>query len=310
VARPALASSTKRILLVSAGAGLLALAGALAQPDQYRSAALLLPDSLDKSSLLAAVGVSRVGLEFGAEDLYYPDILESRWMLEAMAREPVRFSYRPWKFAAATEYSGPLLGFLDPDGAAGYDAALAHLGSWISARRSLKTGTLTVEVRAPSPDLAYLLNRLLIQKLEQALKEKITTQSKAKADYTGTRVEWARREEAAARGRFVAFSRDHVNYAQSPDAQVRTQGESLYGDLQLKRDVLSSLTLANVQAEVAAHSTLPLVSVLDDGYRATRKSGPPRLLIAVAAALGGGLATWCLSRLSATLREAGRGQAG
>jgi hypothetical protein len=298
------------MFLVAGAAGLLALAAALAQPDQYRSAALLLPQGGAGNSVLASLAARFAVQDGSGEDVYYTDILESRWMLEALARDPYAFSYRSWKFGRLKPYRGTLAGFLDPDGTRGLDWTLARVGGWVDSNKSTKTGTLTVEVRAPSPELAWQLTRKLVRNLEQVLKDKVGSQGQAKAAYTASKVVWAKGEEAAARDRFVAFSRDHVNYAESPDPRVRTLGETLYADLQLRREVLNSLTLAQVQAEVEAHSTLPLVNVLEDGYLPTRKSGPPRLPIAVAAALGALLGQWVLVRLLESLRRIGRGEAG
>jgi uncharacterized protein involved in exopolysaccharide biosynthesis len=299
--------SLPQVLLVAAGGGLLAFGVMLSRPDVYRSRAILLPMSAAPGPRIT---VAAPGGESQDEDGYYTDILESRWMKESLLAEPFRFRYRTWKFGAERTSSGSLMDFLDPERKAGYDRSLNRLDAWIGARKNPKSGTIVVEVTTPSPELSYQLNRKMVQLLEQALKDKIVSLGQAKADYTRSRLELARRDEAAIRNKFVAFSRNHINYALSPDPDVRTVGESLYGELTLKRQVLSGLTLAYEQAEVDAHSTLPVVSVLDDGFVPSLKSGPARATIALAAALGTGLGLWTLAQILASLKRPDHGQAG
>ena len=301
----------KKVVILAALGGVATYLALLGKPDVYQSEALLLPNSGIRSGLLGALGVSSLlASDLAGEEAYYTDLLDSRWMMETLAGETFDFPYRTWKFGAPKHHSGTLVGFLEPGRTADDDQVVQRLRAWISSRSNLKSGTISVAVTAPSPELAFKLNREVVLQLERGLKERVVSQSQAKAEYTATRVDRARREEADARARFVAFSRDHVNYATSPDAGVRTLGETLYADLQVKREVVSAMSQALVQAEVAAHSTLPVVSVLDDGYLPTRKSGPPRLAIALTAALGIGMGLWSLQQAALSRERRKHGQPG
>jgi len=306
---PALPLRWTVLFRVAVAAGVIALLAMFGKPDLYRSEAVLLPRGGPHSIALATLGALGPLIDSHTDEGYYGDILESRWLREQLLEPSFTFRYRTWKFGAERSFTGGLTAFLDPRGELGRDEVLDLLDSWIIAQRDQQTGTIRVSVTTVSPELAYQLDQKVVLSLEKALKEKIISQGRARADYTRTRVELARDEEAAARGRFVAFCRDHVNYADSPDPGVRTQGEALFAELKLKREVLASMTLAQVQAEVEAHSTLPVVSVLEDGFVPSRKAGPPRVAIALAAALAAGLACWLLSQFLLLLRGNVRGQA-
>lgn len=307
---------TLRWALAAALVAGLAMAGrTLTQPNQYRSEVLVLPKGGAGGPLAALAATAEF---FGGwnqidEEAHYTDILESRWLAENLLATRYRFRFKPRPMAAREERDQTLAEFLEVRDAVDRETALGQVQNMVRNRRDLKTGMLRVTVVAPSPELAKQIADQAVLLLGKALKERAQARNAAKAGYASVRLASARTVEEEARQALAAYARNHVNYATSADAGIRSQGERLNRDLALKSHLVDSLSLAFEQAELESRNTVPVLSTLGEAFLPATKAGPRRVRLVLMAALLAGAGTWLafnFRKVRARLRqvEAGRSQ--
>lgn len=282
-----------RILKHAFVAAVLVALGSLALPNRYRSEVLVLPRTGQSGSSLAAMAamVGFPGMGKSEDGAQYGEIVKSRWNAERLLDATYTFTYQPWYFAKVQSRQETLASFLKVREPKDRESALRTVQGWLKTQRDPKSGVVRIEAEVPSPELAQQVLDRAVAGLEEALKAQGWTEAAAKADYARERLQEARLQEETARQALEAYAKAHVNFAQSPDAGVRSKGERLVADLALRRQVVATLTLGYEQAELDARNTVPVLSRLAPAYRPLVKSAPSRARLVILGALLAAAAT-------------------
>jgi hypothetical protein len=290
-------AALRKPLKVGLAAAAFTLAASLMSPDYYQSGVMILPrgaGGISLASLVATTGLLGGGGALSGidEEAHYADIVQSRWMAEKLLKSTYQFSYRPWAFARVQERRETLEQFLDARAPRRHEGALRKVSKWVHTDRNPKTGVLSIDSLAPSPELAQQLADKATHLLDEALRTRVMDSGSARALFARQRLEEARLEEDKARAAMEAYARNHVNFAQSLDPGIRFKGERLADQLALRRQMVVTLTMGQEQAELDARSTVAVLSWLDDAYLPLEKARPRRgLLMAFLAFLAGSAGT-------------------
>jgi hypothetical protein len=266
-------------------------------PNRYRSEVMVLPPPGNSGSPLAALAATASMLGAGSlvsadEDAMVVDVVESRWMAEQLLDADYAFQVQDWLFGPTREVKTTLARFLDPNPRGTpeeRDRAIRTVLEWVDAKRDLKSGVIRIWAETPSRELSRQLADRATALADQALRSRLKTHGEFKAGFARDRVLQARREEARARKNVEAFARNHVNYAQSEDPQVRLQGDALVAEQALRRQVLTELMLGYEQADLEAENTTPMLNPLAPASVPLRKTGPDRARWTILAILAGAL---------------------
>ena len=273
---------------------LVALLYALYVPNYYVSEARILPVEArgagglgQLSAAAAAFGLTVPGQDGGESN--YVDIVKSRWLLESLVREPFTFSMKEHYLGIRRTYRQTLAEYL---GARSTDQAVALAAHVLSAGKDVKTKLLVISAETRSPELSYQVLQSTVRLLETFLLEHNRTRGANKATYAGQRLQEAQAEYSKAEAGFSQFLETNRNYLSSLDPQTRLRGLRLEGELQLRKQLVTSLALAREQALMEEKDDVPILNILDGGSLPTDKSRPSRALMiagAFAVAFLGGL---------------------
>jgi capsule polysaccharide export protein KpsE/RkpR len=224
------------------------------------------------------------------EEAHYLDLIESRWMEENLLDATYTFDYQRWAFGRHQARQETLARFLKVRTPQDREAALRWVDRAVAGRRDLKSGTISVTTRAPSPQLAQQLADNVVAFLNQALRRRLQQQAADKASVAGDLILHAREKAEAARGALEGFARNHANFALSLDSGIRTTGERLAAELALRQQVVASLILSFEQADLESRNHAPVLSILAPAFLPLDKEGPVRKRWVLAALVLGALA--------------------
>lgn len=289
-----LKASLKRPLQAALAAGVATALLTLLMPNYYRSESRLLP--VDPSgggnlgNLAAAAAAFGVGIGGnGGSDANFVDVLNSRWMLESLLRTEFSFHQRTWRFGEDRPVKQTLYAYLDK---ANMDRAVKALDGMINASKDLKTNVITLTAETKSPELSQAVVRRAIELLNQFEVDNSRTRGTEKAAFAEARLADARREMDRAEAEFMKFLEVNRNYQGSPDPAIRLHGARLEAELNLRRQLVTTLSLNREQALLDAKNDIPILNVLDPGNLPIDKSKPSRSVIVILAALVAGLGMW------------------
>lgn len=287
-------SELKRPLQMGFSAALLTAAVVLFLPDYYRSEVRILPVSASGTGNLAqlaaaaaAFGVTVPGQDGG--EASYVDILNSRWLREKLLATEYVFHLKSWRFGSENPRKETLYAHLEPRN---LDRAVKTLGEMITVSRDLKTKLVTVSVETRSPELSQQVARNAAKLLETFVQEKGRTRGGFKAAFAEARLKEARQEMAQAEDDFRRFLSGNRNYLASADPTVRLQGSRLESELQLRRQLVTTLAMNREQALMEEKNDIPILNVLDDGNLPIEKSRPGRSGMVAGVFLFAGLLAW------------------
>lgn len=291
---PKLRAALKRPFQAGLGAAILSALIVVFLPNTYRSEARLLPVQPRAGSGLgqlantaAALGIAMPGDE--GSDANFVDVLNSRWMKENLLAARYRFHARAWRFGADRALDVTLYSYLDQENE---DLAVKRLGKVLSVSRDLKSKIITFSAETPSPELSQEIVQQATALLDRFMQEKGRTQGGEKAAFAEARLAEARQEMATAERTLQAFLENNRNYQSSADPAIRLKGERLAMELQLQRQLVTTLALNREQALLQAKDDVPILNVLDAGNLPIEKSGPARSVIVLLVALLAGIGSW------------------
>lgn len=286
-----LKASLRRPLKGAMIAALLAAAITVLLPNYYKSEARLLP--LDASGSDSLGGVAAAAAAFGVaiggsggSDANFVDILNSRWLKENLLKSEFRFHARPWRFGSERLHQETLYAYLDEKN---MDKAVKRVNGLMEATKDLKSNVITLSADTVSPELSQLIVHRATDLLNQFVVTNSRTRGGEKADFATARLADARHEMDLAEASFRAFLEANRNYQMSADPAVRLHGASLEAELNLRRQLVSTIAMNREQALLEAKNDVPILNILDPGNLPAEKSSPPRALMVVIAALLGGL---------------------
>ena len=291
--------------------GLLVAVYSMFMPLYFRSEAKLLPFDNKSAGSLGGIAATAAALGLGAPgqdgpEATYPDILASRWMCLGLLDSRYTYTMRGIPlFQRKWQETKTLREYL---AAPNEDQAVRELGDLLTVQRDIKTRSLTLAAETRSPELSRQVVNRALELLGQFLLEKNQTRGKTKVSFILARLDEAKRELTAKEASFRAFLEVNRNFAVSADPGIRLGGARLEADLQLQRQVLTTLALNKEQAMLEEKNDMPLLNILDAGYTPIERSRPARarlvitgFLVAFAGILGWRRRVWIQQGLAASL---------
>ncbi|WP_257305604.1 hypothetical protein [Geothrix campi] len=289
-----LKSSLKKPLRWAFVAGLLTALISLFMPNYYKSEARLLPVDASVTgnlgSLAAAAAAFGVGIGgSGGSDANFVDILNSRWLGENLLKSEFRFQVRSWRFGSEKLHQETLYTYLDEKNT---DRALKSLDKILNATKDLKSSVITLSAETNSPELSQQIVRRATDLLNQFVIQNSRTRGSEKASFAEARLGDARKEMDQVEAAFRVFLESNRNYQMSADPAVRLRGARLEAELNLRRQLVSTLAMNREQALLDAKNDIPILNVLDPGNLPIEKSKPSRSVIVLLVTFLVGAGRW------------------
>jgi tyrosine-protein kinase Etk/Wzc len=273
-------------------AALITAAISIFMPNWYRSEVRILPTpSQDQGNLHLLAATLGLGVPGLVQDptANYEDILKSRWVGEQLLQGVYSFHEPSWRFGRPVAFNEPLLGYLE---AKDLDSGMRALQGVLKIQKDLKSGVITIAAETRSPELSQAIARRASEFLNRFLAEKTQTSGSIRAQYTEERLKDARSEYGRSESSLKDFLETNRNYQISADPAVRLKGARLEMDLELRKQILTTLSLSREQALLDAKNDTPVLNVLDPGNLPIEKSRPSRGLLVIAMFLLVGLVTF------------------
>ena len=263
-------------------------------PNDYRSEARILPVEAkgvgglgNLATAAAAFGMAIPGGE--GLDANFVDMLNSRTLKESLLTTEFRFHARIWRFGADTLHQETLYHYLDEKN---MDRAVKKLSTVLSASRDLKSKVITVSAETRSPELSQQVVRHATALLEQFVQTKNRTRGGEKAAFAEARLADARQQMGQAEASFRHFLEANRNYQVSSDPAVRLHGARLEAELNLRRQLITTIAMNREQSLMEEKNDMPILNVLDQGNLPIDKSKPSRSVIVLLVTLLAGLGSW------------------
>jgi hypothetical protein len=289
-----LKASLKKPAKLALAVGVLTAVVSLFMPNDYKSDARLLPVEAkgagglgSLSAAAAAFGVAVPGGE--GSDANFVDILQSRWIKEGLLNTQFTFHARAWRFGADKPRQETLYAYLD---AKNMDRAVKEMDKVLSASRDLKSKVITISAETKSPELSQEIVQRATDLLNQFVLEKSRTRGSEKADFAEARLTDARHKMDQAEAAFRDFLEGNRNYQVSADPSVRLRGARLEAELNLRRQLVTTLAINREQALLDAKNDIPILNLLDPANLPIDKSKPHRSIIVLLVTLLTGMGTW------------------
>jgi uncharacterized protein involved in exopolysaccharide biosynthesis len=246
--------------------------------EMFQSDARILPGWDSRQNALGQVSAtaSLLGLSLPNQEggeANFVDILESRGIKEKVLTAHYRFHYKKWKFGRNQEVSSTLYDFLK---AKNMDQAVRRLASVYSANRDFRSKVITVSVITASPELSQQICQTILTSLEFFVTQKNRTRGGNKAAFLSGRLEEAKRDYADSESKLKRFLAANQNYRTTEDPSIRLDGARLEGELLLRKQLITTLSLSQEQALMDEKNDLPLINILDSPNLPIDRSAPSR----------------------------------
>lgn len=275
-------------------AGIVAALATLFMPNYYKSEARLLP--VDPSTSGNFGGLAAAAAAFGVNvgggsgsDANLVDILNSRWLKEHLLATEYEFNSRSWHLGSKVHCRETLYGFL---GKKNMDRAVKKLDELLVVSKDMKSNVITITVETTSPELSQEVVHRATELLNQFAVNNSKTRGSEKAAFAESRLIDARKKMDNAEDQFKVFLGANRNYQMSTDPGVRLHGMRLESELNLRRQLVSTLALNREQALLDAKNDIPIITVLDPGNLPIDKSKPSRSILVVFVVAVVGIGSW------------------
>jgi uncharacterized protein involved in exopolysaccharide biosynthesis len=269
---------------------------------------------------LSGMGISLGGAASGLTAAAYPDVLQSREVRLAVARDTFRFpdAERPMTYVEyVNRPAGPLSTVLDytlflpwtlkgalgsaisgtPAPAGTTEAgqplipskeendALKAVGNMISASVDEATGLMTISVTASGPQLASDLAESFLDHFATRVREIRTEKVRERLQFVQGRFEEAERELETAEERLAQFLERNQN---PTTATLQFRRDRLQRQVSFKEQLYSELQSQLTQTRLDLQRRQPVVTVVEEPVPPTQKSAPKRTLIVLLSLILGG----------------------
>jgi len=228
------------------------------------------------SAAAAALGVGGGGTEDPSN--LFMEVLDSRWLNEEVLKTTYTFHTRAWRFGTPELQKKTLFEQLQVKN---LDRAVLKMDTLLQNQRDPRTKRVTITVETRSPELSQGVALRATDLLQEFLRERTQTTGRLKAQFTAERLKDAERNYQEAEERLRTFALNNRGYAQSSDPGVRLKGTRLEQDLQLRRQLVSTLSLSREQALLDQKNDTPQITVIDAANLPEEKSKPRRSVIVV-----------------------------
>ncbi len=257
----------------------------------YRASSVFMPESADQGAagrlagLAAQLGVIAQG---GSDDLeFYAKLPTSRELLRELALS--EFHFATGKSPADT-LGGNLVQLFEVDGDTPekrLDKTIAILKKDIAASADLSTGSVILNVNAPWPDLAELMNRRVLNLVSEFNLQKRQSRASAERKFVEGRLSETRRKLEGAESEFATFIEQNRRYQESP--RLAATASRLQRRIDVEQQLYASLSTWYENARIEEVRNTPVVTIVDPPERSAHKAGSGLLLNGILAVAVGGL---------------------
>ncbi|HEX2451207.1 MAG TPA: Wzz/FepE/Etk N-terminal domain-containing protein [Gemmatimonadales bacterium] len=287
--------------IVLAG-GLLGTILAIVLPSKYTAqttftaeqpqSSLRLPSGL--AGLAGQLGISLEGSR-GVSPEFFVTVLQSREILGAVLETAFTDSLPDRRGVR----SRPLIEIMDvkaPTPAKRFERSLKRFRKRVGASVDRKSGVLTLSVEDRNAVRAAEIANRLRELLNRYNVERLQSQSRQQREFAQQRLEGAYKELTEAEQRQLRFLQTNRQYNQSP--LLAYEAARLERAVDLKQEVVSTLTKAYEEARISEARSTPVLVVIDQAVPPAYRSSPivPLLMIG---GLGLGLLIGCAVALLA-----------
>lgn len=248
------------VLRIAALGAVTGAAIALLSPREYSSDFSFVPQSESGGGGLSAIA-SGFGLNLGAtgsqSPVFYVDLVKTRKVLDELLDAKYEFE------SSTGKVQRTLLEHLAPKGKSPERrrvAAMQMLTDEISARSDLKTGVVTIGVRASSPQLAAQVANRMIAAINTFDVQSRRSQTLAERDFAQTKMAEAAVELRQAEDRAQAFGERNRNTG-SPE--LLREKLRIDRQIALKANEYEQLVLAYDRARLEAVRETPVITMID-----------------------------------------------
>lgn len=288
----ALTRHGRLLLLGPAVVAVLSLGILLFVRNRYTATAVVTPERSSQgaaSRLADLAGLANMVGEFGGQTqspLFYASLLQS---------QPIRYAVLQRKFSTAG---------LDPDFAGRDSARLVEilrprtketerrrlweaarmLSRRVSAVAEVRTDLVRLSVTLPSPSLAAAVANAFVDELLRFNLETRQSSAKNRRIFLEQRVRAASDDLRAAEDSVRRFLEGNRSYRGSPSLEFELQ--RLERSVSTRQELYLQLRQQYESAAIAEVNDIPVLSIIAPAIPPERKSGPPRLMIAISMFFG------------------------
>jgi uncharacterized protein involved in exopolysaccharide biosynthesis len=176
------------------------------------------------------------------------------------------------------------------------DNGIRRLERATSQRVDRRTSIVTLEVKGRPPALVAGITNRMVELLNKFNLERLQSQSRERRRFAGERRDQAERELREAEAQHLKFLQSNRRYADSP--LLSFEQNRLSREVQLRQDVIQTLTREYEEARIAEVRDTPLLTIIDPAVPPSRRSFPPRTLLVFIALVAGGFTALALVYLA------------
>lgn len=280
------------IILTALACGLLTAAIVLILPPRYTALTTFVPEAPKESSLSTSLSglASQFGLGAQAATPYSAD-----FMADVLKSREIRESILATEFPDPNSRQGtvnrPLLEMLDVRGATPrqrVEKGLLELEEATSIIVDKRTAVVSLRVTLKNSDLAARVANRMVEELNTFNVERRRSQSGEERLFTERRLEELRQELAAAEDELIRFLQRNRLFSEFSVAAVGAR--RLERRVQLKQEVLASMSRSYEEARINEVRDTPVLTVIDRAEPPAWKSFPRRIISVLAALVFGAVA--------------------
>jgi uncharacterized protein involved in exopolysaccharide biosynthesis len=249
---------------VPLGAALLALVLWLLPRHNYVASSQFMPQSSDSRGPQLAGLAAQFGFTLGPGAAnpespdFYAELLRSRELLTDVAQTTYAF-----RTEAGDSVHGTIMQLLRVKGdlpEVRLRRALQKLRDRMDVSVSLKTGVITLNVQMPTPELATLVNRRLLQLVDEYNLHRRQSRASAERRFVEGRLSDSRDSLEATEALLEQFFERNRSYQQSP--QLMFQANRLQRRVDLRQQVYGSLAQSYENARIDEVRNTPVTTVI------------------------------------------------
>jgi uncharacterized protein involved in exopolysaccharide biosynthesis len=258
---------------------------------RYTATTSFVPEAPKESSLTSSLGglASQFGLGTQIATPYSADlmaaVLQSREIREAVLKTEF-----PDPRAKPEGPARTLLAILDVEGDTPrerLDAGVEALKEATAIALDKRTGMVSLRVTLKDPELAAQVGNRMVEELNTFNVDRRRSQSGEERLFTERRLAEARQELADAEEDLIRFLRQNRQFSEF--SVVGVSARRLERDVQLKQEVLGTLSRSYEEARINEVRDTPVLTVIDRAEAPARKSFPRRTLSVLLALVFGTL---------------------
>jgi uncharacterized protein involved in exopolysaccharide biosynthesis len=263
----------RRIMIgIPLGMMLFTVAWTLAAERQYKAAAIIAPQVEARGGRLASLA-AQIGFGTGAGTgdgvEFYKVVLTSRDLLAATALTEYEFARGP-----GDTLRGNLIALFKVEGRTNHErllAAIKLLQERVSTGINWDASLLTLEVKAPWPELALQINLRMLELFGEFNVGQLQSRAASERRFVEGRLDEARRDLEAAEADLESFLEQNRRYQDSPQLLFEFARQQRRVDL--RQQVFLTLSQMYEQARIEEVRNTPVFTIVDHPERSVQPAG-------------------------------------